>query len=68
MVAVLEYIDGFGADTEVVGIYQTLEDAIIAKYGNKFQYKEFEFGEVEFDIYDCNTYDGGKKQKNKKRK
>ena len=65
MVAVLEYIDGFGADTEVVGIYKNLEDAI-ANYGNKFQYKEFEFGKVEFDIYDCNTYDGGKKQKRKK--
>ena len=57
MVAVLEYIDGFGADTEVAGIYKSLEDAIIANYGNKFQYKEFEFGKVEFDIYDCNTYD-----------
>ena len=56
MVAVLEYIDGFGADTEVVGIYKNLEDAIV-NYGNKFQYKEFEFGKVEFDIYDCNTYD-----------
>ena len=68
MVAVLEWIDGFGADTEVVGIYQSLEDAIIANCGNKFQYKEFEIGKVEFDIYDCNTYDEGKKQKNKKRK
>ena len=67
MVAVLEYIDGFGADTEVVGIYKNLEDAIV-NYGNKFQYKEFEFGKVEFDIYGCNTYDGGKKQKNRKRK
>ena len=66
MVAVLEYIDGFGADTQVTGIYKNLEDAIIAKYGNKFQYKEFEFGKVEFDIYDCNTYDGGKKQKRKR--
>ena len=66
MVAVLEYIDGFGADTQVTEIYQSLEDAIIAKYGNKFQYEEFEFGKVEFDIYDCNTYDGGKKQKRKK--
>ena len=68
MVAVLEFIDGFGADTQVTGIYKSLEDAIIAKYGNKFQYKEFEFGKVEFDIYDCKTYDGEKKQKNKKRK
>ena len=57
MVAVLGYIDGFGADTQVVGIYKSLEDAIIANYGNKFQYKEFEFGLVDFDIYDCNTYD-----------
>ena len=40
MVAVLEWIDGFGADTEVVGIYQSLEDAIIANCGNKFQYKD----------------------------
>ena len=66
MVAVLEYIDGFGADTEVVGIYKNLEDAIIANYGNKFRYKEFEFGKVEFDNYDSNIYDGGKKQKRKK--
>ena len=65
MVAVLEYIDGFGADTQVVGIYRSLEDAIV-NYGNEFRYKEFEFGKVEFDIYDCNTYDGGKKQKRKK--
>ena len=66
MVAVLEYIDGFGADTEVVGIYQSLENAVIAKYGNKFQYKEFEFGKVEFDIYDCNTYDMRTAKKRKK--
>ena len=66
MVAVLEFIDGFGADTQVTGIYKSLEDAIIAKYGNKFQYKEFEFGKVEFDIYDCNTYDGKKNKKRKK--
>ena len=65
MVAVLEYIDGFGADTQVAGIYKSLEDAIIVNYGNKFRYKEFEFGEVEFDIYDCKTYD---EKKNKKRK
>ena len=55
MIAVLRYIDGFGADTQVVGIYKSLEDAI-ANYWDDFQYKEFEFGKVEFDIYDCNTY------------
>ena len=66
MVAVLKYIDGFGADTQVAGIYKSLEDAIIANYGNKFQYKEFEFGLVDFDIYDCNTYDIGTIKKRKK--
>ena len=65
MVAVLEYIDGFGADTEVVGIYKNLEDAI-ANYGNEFQYKEFEFGKVEFDIYDSNTYNIRTAKKRKK--
>ena len=65
MIAVLRYIDGFGADTQVVGIYKSLEDAI-ANYWDDFQYKEFEFGKVEFDIYDCKTYDGKKKQKRKK--
>ena len=65
MVAVLKYIDGFGADTEVVGIYKNLEDAIV-NCGNEFQYKEFEFGEVEFDIYDCNTYDIRTAKKRKK--
>lgn len=68
MIAVLGWVDGFGADTVVMGIYQSLEDAIIAGYGEKFQYQEFEFGEVDFDIYDCKTYDGGKKQKRGKRK
>lgn len=68
MIAVLGWVDGFGADTVVIGIYQSLEDAIIAGYGEKFQYQEFEFGEVDFDIYGCKTYDGGKKQKRGKRK
>ena len=65
MVVVLEYIDGFGADTEIVGIYKNLEDATV-NHGNKFQYKEFEFGKVEFDIYDCNTYDIRTAKKRKK--
>jgi hypothetical protein len=68
MIAVLEFVDGFGADTNVTGIYQSLEDAIAAKYGNEFKYQEFEFGKVSFDIYECKTYDGGKKQKKKRKK
>ena len=55
MVAVLGFIDGFGADTEVIGIYRTLEDAVCFHGGN-FKYKTFEFGKVEFDIYDCETF------------
>lgn len=68
MIAILGWVDGFGADTKVEAIYQTLEDAIAAKYGNEFKYAEFEFGEVSFDIYECKTYDGGKKPKKRKRK
>ena len=52
MIAVLEFVDGFGHDTEVVGIYPTLE---IAKkhYSNNFLYQEFDFGKVTFDLYDA---------------
>lgn len=55
MIAVLGFVDGFGADTDVIGIYKNLEEAI-ANHGNEFQYKAFEFGLVDFDIYDCCTY------------
>ena len=52
MVAVLEFVDGFGHDTEVVGILPTLE--IAQKYYNhNFLYQEFDFGKVEFDVYDA---------------
>ena len=52
MIAVLSYVDGFGNDTYIEGIYPTLE---IAKrhYSNNFRYQEFEFGKVTFDIYDA---------------
>ena len=52
MIAVLSYVDGFGNDTYVEGIYPTLE---IAKqhYSKNFRYQEFEFGTVDFDIYDA---------------
>ena len=62
MVAVLGFIDGFGADTEVIGIYKNLEEAVIF-HGDNFQYKTFEFGRVEFDIYDCETFSKKKKRK-----
>ena len=45
MIAVLEFIDGFGADTNVVGIYKSLEDAVYF-HGDNFEYKTFEFGKV----------------------
>lgn len=66
MVAVLVWVDGFGNDTQVDGIYPTLE---IAKqhYHNNFRYQEFEFGEVEFDIYDAKeAYPKKKKRRQKK--
>ena len=52
MIAVLSYVDGFGNDTYVEGIYPTLE---IAKqyYSENFRYQEFEFGKVTLDIYDA---------------
>lgn len=52
MIAVLDFVDGFGHDTDVVGIFPTLE---IAKnhYTHNFFYQEFDFGKVEFDIYDA---------------
>ena len=64
MVAVLEFIDGFGADTNVIGIYKSLEDAVIF-HGDNFQYKTFEFGRVEFDIYDCETFSNKRKKRRK---
>lgn len=66
MIAVLSYVDGFGNDTYVEGIYPTLE---IAKqhYNNNFRYQEFEFGTVDFDIYDAKeAYPKKKKRSNKK--
>lgn len=62
MIAVLSYVDGFGNDTLVEGIYPTLE---IAKqhYSNNFRYQEFEFGAVDFDIYDAKLAYPKKKEK-----
>ena len=64
MIAVLGFVDGFGHDTEVIGIFPTLE---IAKnyYSNNFRYQEFEFGKVSFDIYDAKEAYPAKKKKRK---
>ena len=52
MIAVLEFVDGFGHDTEVVGIFPTL-DAAKKYYQKNFMYQEFNFGAVNFDLYDA---------------
>lgn len=52
MIAVLGWVDGFGNDTQVYGIYPTLEEAK-ANVGEGFRYKEFDFGEVDFDFYEA---------------
>ena len=62
MIAVLGFVDGFGCDTEVVGIFPTLEAA--KKYYQKnFLYQEFEFGAVEFDLYEAKESHPTKKKR-----
>lgn len=68
MIAVLEFVDGFGHDTEVVGIFPTLE---VAKnyYTHNFLYQEFDFGRVEFDLYEAKeAYPTRKNKKGKNKK
>lgn len=66
MVAVLEFVDGFGHDTEVIGIYPTLEIAK-TKFSQNFLYQEFDFGKVCFDLYEAKeAYPKVKKKKKKK--
>lgn len=62
MIAVLEFVDGFGHDTEVVGIFPTLEEAK-KYYFKNFVYQEFEFGEVQFDVYEAKECYSTKKKK-----
>lgn len=64
MIAVLSFVDGFGNDTYVEGIFPTLESAK-QYYSSNFRYQEFEFGKVDFDIYDAK--DAYPKKKNKRR-
>lgn len=62
MIAVLEFVDGFGHDTEVIGIFPTLE-AAKKHYQTNFMYEEFDFGEVNFDICDAKECYPAKKKK-----
>ena len=58
MIAVLAWIDGFGADTDVVGIFETLEQARECfpwdrNENNPRRYQEFNLNEeTYFDYYD----------------
>lgn len=61
MIAVLSWVDGFGADTAVWGIFESIEDAQAeyAEYKDKkdnyerLRYQEFVFGSVDFDWYEA---------------
>lgn len=58
MIAVLGWIDGFGADTQVLGIFPTLveaEKSVGVDYKN-CRYVEFEFGKVNFDFYEAEKF------------
>lgn len=71
MYAVVCWCDGFGNDSYVSGIYQTLEEAISNANLSKEsdtpdKIVEFNFGKVNFDYYECTCIT--RKRKNKKRK
>ena len=64
MIAVLGWIDGFGADTTVEGIFRTMGDALnyvgdLKKNADRdypLRYQEFDFGEVDFDYYEADHF------------
>ena len=67
MIAVLGWIDGFGHDTEVKGIYPTLEEAkLYASEDDRWE--EFDYGFVNFDWYEANDDFNIKKRKKRKYK
>ena len=61
MIAVLSWVDGFGADTSVWGIFKTIEEAQAhyAEYKDRkdrhqrLRYQKFTFGAVDFDWYEA---------------
>lgn len=70
MIAVLGWVDGFGADTQVLGIFPTLTEA--EKYAGEdyenCRYTEFEFGEVNFDFYEAKKFFACERKKKKRHK
>lgn len=72
MIVVLNWIDGFGADTRVVGIFSNLEEArkacepIKANTETELKYEEFQFGLVEWDWYEATPLYPKKKRRQRK--
>lgn len=68
MIAILEWIDGFGNDTYVKGIYPNFEQAeqahLADEYSKGDRWQEFEYGSVAFDWYEANNFP---KKKNKRK-
>lgn len=74
MIAVLNWTDGFGADTIVSGIFENMEQAVAfvgdleenAKKEFPSRYEEFSFGEVWFDYYEAKKFSVPKKNRRRK--
>ena len=74
MIAVLAWVDGFGADTYVAGIFPSLEEArktcgpINTDTSHELRYEEFQFGIVDWDWYEATPlYPKTKKQRRKQK-
>ena len=75
MIAVLDWTDGFGADTIVSGIFENMEQAVAfvgdlkenAERYHPSRYEEFSFGEVDFDYYEAKEFSVPKKNHRRKR-
>lgn len=75
MIAVLDWVDGFGSDTMVSGIFENIEQAVAfvgdlkenAKRVHPSRYEEFSFGEVDFDYYEAEKFSVPKKIYRKKK-
>ena len=72
MVALLSWVDGFGADTMVRGVFNTIEEAqeyarLSDDQPDKFQI--FKTGKtVYFDWYEANSFPSKKNKKKSKKK
>ncbi len=77
MIAIMDWTDGFGNDTEVVAIardmneaeqfYQDYHDKKKLNYPEEFdlRYEEFDFGDVDFCYYEAKKFDIKNKKKKK---